>query len=521
MILRHDRLLLSIAVALLAACGPVEHPDLRPNIVLVLADDVGYSDIGCFGGEINTPNLDRLAGSGLRFSRYYSSDMGRPGQASLLTGVYSNIALDGQKLRPEALTIAEMLGETGYQTYMAGQWRLSPGGAAAEMPLERGFGQFYGTLAGAFSYFAPASLIRGTESAAADYARGDFYLTDAVTDAAVEFVEAGAKSNRPFFLHVAYPAMGGPLQALPGDIARYEGRYESGWDELRSQRHQRMKDMGLVDPEWGLSARYPSVPAWERVPDKTWQQRRMEVYAAQIDRMDHDIGRLVQALEQTGEMDNTVFVFQSDNGAGYSDPEPGGANIPETTRDGRPVQVGNTPDVMPGPEDTFQSYGAGWANVSNTPFRRFKGDSHEGGIRVPLIIHWPGRVAEPGSITAQVAHAIDLTPTLLDAARVAHPVRYQGHRVLEIDGSSLIAVIEGEQRRAHDALFWKWAEGRAVRRDRWKMVATGDQPWELYDIEADGTELDNIAAENPDVTAGLERLWQAWDSRTAAERLTR
>lgn len=512
--------LTGILILLLAACGPPELPDNRPNIVLILADDIGYSDIGPYGGEIDTPNLDRLAQNGLRFSRFYSNNMCVPTRAALLTGIDATIALDNGTLRPDAITVAEILGESGYATYMTGKWHLSKDHNHEELPVQRGFQSFYGTLLGAMSFFAPATLMRDNESAESDFQDPDFYYTDAISDAAVAYVREAASGDHPFFLHVAYNAAHWPLHAPAEAVAKYEGRYADGWDELRQRRHERMKELGVVNPDWELSPRHPDVPAWDRAPHKAWQQRRMEVYAAQIDLMDQGIGRLLDALAETGELDNTLVLFQIDNGGCHVEYEPDrkGPYLPETTRDGRPVRPGNLPEIMPGPEDTYQSYGYGWANLSNTPFRLFKKFDHEGGISVPLIASWPGRVAEPGGITNQVVHVNDVTPTLLDVAGVRHPSRFEGGPVLQMDGKSFLAVIEGEQRRAHDALFWKWSRGRAVRRDRWKLVATDDEPWELYDIEADGTELNNLAAEHPDVVAGLERLWNAWDARTAAER---
>ena len=506
------------------SCGPLrERADNRPNILLVVADDLGYSDLAPYGGEIETPNLDRLARDGVRFTRYFTSNMCVPTRASLLTGVYSNIALDGATLRRDAVTAAELLGQSRYQTYMAGKWHLASPGDRGGWPLQRGFERFYGTLLGAGSYYAPASLMRDNDDASADAQRPDFYYTDAISTAAESYIRAASRSPRPFFLYVAYTAAHWPLHAPESAVAKYTGRYAEGWDRLRERRHERMKQLGVVRPEWPLSPRHPTVPAWEREQDKQWQQRRMEVYAAQIEIMDHGLGRLLRALEETGRLENTLILFQSDNGGCHVEyaPDRKGDYLPERTRDGRPLRPGNLPEITPGPEDTYQSYGGGWANLSNTPFRLFKQHDHQGGIQSPLIAHWPAKINTPGRIVDEVAHVIDITPTLLDAAGVDHPARFHGEPVLLMDGKSLLPVLEGERRRAHDALFWKWAHGRAVRRDQWKLVAIDEGPWELYRIDEDGTEQRNLADKYPEVVRQLEVLWEAWNSRKAEDRRKR
>ncbi len=512
-----------LACFVAASCGgPPEPEDKRPNIVMIMADDLGYSDIGAYGGEIETPALDRLARNGLRFTRYYTNNMCVPTRAALLTGIYHTLALDeSNTLRREALTVAEVLGQARYSTYMSGKWHLSKPEDFDGLPVQRGFQEFFGTIHGAASYYAPASLMRNNAGAEEEYRRGEFYYTDAISDHAVEFVRDGAAKKRPFFLYVAYTAPHWPLHAAEADIAKHKGRYADGWDALRRRRHERMKELGVINPAWELSPRHPDVPPWEKERHKEWQQRRMEVYAAQVERMDRGIGRIVQALEETGEIDNTLIVFQSDNGGCHVEyaPDRKGPYLPAATRDGRPVRPGNLPEILPGPEDTYQSYGHGWANASNTPFRLFKQHDHEGGIATPLIVHWPAVIRQGGQITDQVAHVIDLAPTFLEAAGAKHPPTFQGRRVMHMDGKSLAPVFEGQRRRPHDALFWKWARGRAVRRDRWKLVAVKDRPWELYDIEVDGTELHDVAKDNPLVVKQLEALWKAWEARRPEQRM--
>ena len=485
----------------------------RPNIVMIMADDMGYSDLGCYGGEIETPHLDRLAAQGLRFSRYYTNNMCVPTRASLLSGCYTTKALnDKSGISDQVVTAAEALGAAGYSTYMSGKWHLANDERHESLPCQRGFDRFFGTTLGACSFWAPASLLLDNAPADHLYQDPDFYYTDAISDYAVQFLRDGLGKESPFFLYVAYTAAHWPLHAFPNDIARYEGRYAAGWDELRLQRHARTKDEGLVNPDWALSPRNPEVPAWEDEPHKAWQQRRMEVYAAQVTSMDRGIGRLLDQLEAAGEADNTLVVFQVDNGGCHVEytTDRKGPYLPATTRDGRPIVPGNVPDVMPGPEDTYQSYGYGWANASNTPFRLYKQHDHEGGICVPMIARWPAAIRDAGGVTDQLAHVTDLMPTFLDAAGVDCPSEYRGRPVHAPDGRTLTGVLEGGRREPPSELYWSWSRGRAVRRGRWKLVALRNQPWELYDIEADGTELHDLAASHPAVAAELEGLWDAW-----------
>ena len=485
----------------------------RPNIVMIMSDDMGYSDLGCYGGEIATPNLDRLGYNDLRFTRYYTNNMCVPTRACLMSGVYNTRSvLKGGTISSQVVTIAEVLREAGYSTYMSGKWHLAKPEDQANWPCQRGFDEYYGHLTGAASFWAPAFLKRNNESAEADYQDEDYYYTDGISDHAVEFVEDAFQHDKPFFLYVAYTAAHWPLHAFEEDIAKYKGNYALGWDNLRQQRHARMKELGVINPDWELSPRHPNVPAWEDEPHKEWQQRRMEVYAAQVDRMDRGIGRIIAAIEKRGELDNTLIVFQIDNGGCHVEytPDRKGSFLPEKTRDGRPMRPGNLPHIMPGPEDTYQSYGYGWANAGNTPFRLFKQHDHEGGITVPLIVHWPSVIREGGEITDQVGHVIDLMPTFLDAAGAEYPGTFKGHPIVPCDGKTLLPVFRGERREPHHYLCWQWSRGRAIRKGNWKLVGLRNQPWELYDIEADGTELHDLAGQMSEKVEELSALWEAW-----------
>lgn len=494
-----------------------------PNIVHIISDDMGFSDLGCYGGEIETPNLDALARGGIRFTNYYVNNMCWPTRASLMTGLYPKTALpkngsaDGG-LHPDSTTLPQALKRAGYTTLMSGKWHLSdatePDGPNA--PHHRGFDHFYGTIHGASDFFAPADLQLDNQNMEHEWdGNGDYYYTDAITDHALAFLKSG-DSEKPFYLYVAYTAAHWPLHAKPGDIAHYEGRYAEGWDALREQRHARMKELGVVDPTWELSPRNPEVPAWENVDDKEWQQRRMEVYAAQITAMDRNIGRLIAHLKDTGVFENTLILFHHDNGGchvEYGETRTGSWTRDFTT-DGKktPVVAGNIPGLMPGPQSTFQSYGYGWANASNTPFRLFKQYDHEGGTRSPLIVSWPKGIAteKKGGLNKEVLHAIDIMPTLLELGGAAVP----NQKPTALEGRSWAAALKGSLDLEERSLFWAHASGKAVRQGNWKLVATGKSPWELYDLSTDGTELHNLAEHNSAKVKELTNQFNDWQART-------
>jgi arylsulfatase A-like enzyme len=480
-----------------------------PNIVIIIVDDIGYSDFGCYGGEIETPNIDRLAGQGLRFTQYHTENMCAATRASLLTGRYHIRGFS----HGDNVTIPETLAKAGYRTCMAGKWHCTDDPGKRSTPQDRGFQSFYGTPIGCGSFFAPLLLTRDGEPAEQDWIDDpEFYYTDAISDAAVDYIES-TDDGQPLFLYTAYTSAHWPLHARPEDIAKYEGRYSMGWDVLREQRLARMKELGVIADDIELSPRHPSVPAWEDEPNKAWQERRMEVYAAQIDVMDQGIGRIIDTLEATGRLENTLILFTIDNGGCHVEYEPNrtGSFLNKTTRDGRPMVVGNLPEVMPGPEETWQSYGYGWANVSNTPLRWFKQYDHEGGVRVPLIAHWPAVIENGGDITDQWAHVIDLLPTALDVSGTPYPALVDDREISPVDGKSLLPILQGETREQHERLFWRNAHGKAVKEGDWKLVRQDREPWELYDIANDPAELNDLAAEHPEQAKRLERLWNEWN----------
>jgi arylsulfatase len=543
---------LALAAALTAPAAAAD----RPNVVIILADDMGFSDLACYGGELHTPNLDRLAGNGLRFTQFYNTARCCPTRAALLTGLYSHQAgighmtqdrgKDGYRggLNRHCVTIAEALRPAGYRTYMAGKWHVTrdikPEGPKDNWPLQRGFDRFYGMVAGGGSYYDPFTLTRDNTQispyADPEYRPQGYYFTDAITDNAIRFLADHGRDqpDRPFFLYVAYTAAHWPMHAPEEEVAKYKGKYDGGYEPIRRARFERAKQLGLIDPHWGLS---PQAEDWGQVPDKAWEARCMEVYAAMVDRMDQGIGRLVAELSREGQLDNTLVLFLQDNGAcaetmGRDKPlqRPEGpradrptlpplrpeelpkAMIPPQTRDGWPVLQGRK--VLPGPPDTFIAYGRGWANVSNMPFREYKHWVHEGGIATPLIAHWPARIAAKGELRSQPGHLIDLMATCLDVAGAKYPTQRDGQPVTPVEGRSLLPAFAG-QPIERDALFWEHEGNRAVRAGDWKLVAKGPgATWELYDMKADRTELHDLAARHPEKVQELRAKWEAWAKRT-------
>jgi arylsulfatase len=498
-------LALSVCVTLAVAQSASANAS-APNIVIVVVDDLGYSDFGCYGSEIQTPNIDRLADHGIRFSQFLSENKCNPSRTSLMTGQYYIRGYHGSN----NLTIAEGLKAAGYLTYICGKWDVvadTPGG-----PLKRGFDHFYGNIRGCGSQFAPLGLQRDGVDAEHEWRdNNDFYYTHAMTANAAQYI-ARTPDETPLFLLVSYTAPHWPMHALPQDIEKYKGAYAEGWDVLRAQRLERMKAMGLVSQETPLPPRDKTVTAWVDAPNQAWQQRRMEVYAAMIDAVDQGVGQLVEQLKQAGRFENTLFMVLSDNGASAEayGPNKTGRFLNTETRDGRPMRIGNLPSILPGAEDSWQTVGANWAFLSSTPFRLYKGFEHQGGHAVPLIMHWPQVIEDGGRILDAVCHVIDLLPTALDAAGVAYPETFEGRRIDPADGNSLLPLLKGEAWDGHDTLYWGSIFGKAIRQGQWKLVRARQNAWELYDMTVDRTELNDLAAQHPEKVQQLERQWQAW-----------
>ncbi len=540
----------------------------RPNIVVIMSDDMGYSDLGCYGGEIKTPNLDKLAAGGLRFTQFYNTARCCPTRAALLTGLYPHQAGIGHMmddrghngyrgdLNRQCATFAEVLKPAGYGTYAVGKWHVTrhiqPDGPKHNWPLQRGFDRFYGTITGAGSFYDPGTLTRDntnlspftdTEYPVAPHpsplpkgAREQgkqYYYTDAITDHAIRFVgeHCQKKTEQPFLLYMAYTAAHWPMHALEEDIAKYRGAFDAGYDAIRQARVKRLRELGLMPAEWSTA---PTVGDWSKPAGKAehraWEIRCMEVYAAMIDRMDQNIGRFVAELSRHGKLDNTLILFLQDNGGcqevigrqgQMTRPEkptlpPIAADairldvIPKQNRAGVPTLQG--PNVLPGPEDTYIAYGLNWANVSNTPFREYKHFVHEGGISTPLIAHWPRGIARRGELEAQPGHLIDIMATCVDLSGAAYPPSLRSEPIQPLEGRSLAPAFSGKPIE-RDAIYWEHEGNRAIREGSWKLVAKEDKPWELYDLAADRTEQHDLAAAQPERVQQLVAKWDAWAKR--------
>lgn len=462
----------------------------RPNIIVMMVDDLGFSDFGCYGSEIETPNIDALAADGLRFRNFSNTAKCHSSRVSLLTGLYCDQA--GAESLSRGVTIAEVLGSAGYNTAMVGKWHLH------EEPTDRGFQKYFGHLSGATNYFVGDDTFRLNGEKWDDFG-DDFYTTDANIAWAEKFLGESLNEDpdKPFFLYIAHNAPHYPLQAREADYRKYEHRYEAGWDTLRAARYQRQLDMGLIPTAWALSPRPAHVPAWDELSaeERDWERRRMAVFAAMVDRVDQTTGQLVTFLKEKGVYDNTLILICSDNGACPFDRTKGKEYLPWDAR-------------------SYWCYDTGWSHVGNTPFRLHKQNQHEGGISSPLIAHWPaGLKTKPGEITDQPAHIIDLMATCLEVGDAEYPSAWPERQLEPLQGKSLLPILQGKVREPHDFLYFHFATNRAIREGKWKLVTHRASQWELYDIEQDGTELHNLADQHPDVVQRLSQLWH----KTAVE----
>jgi len=531
----------------------------RPNFLVILTDDMGYSDIGCFGSEINTPNIDKLASNGLRFTQYYNTARSSSTRASLLTGLYphqagmghlanSNFEEPGYRddLSKNAVTMAEVFKNAGYATYMTGKWHISmgitPTGDQSNWPCQRGFDRYFGTLNGSGSYYDPGTLISNNTFIAPGK---NFYYTNAISDSTVAFINQHP-SQKPFFFYVAYTAAHWPLHAPESEVAKYKGLYDIGWDQTRVNRFNKLKKLGIIDKSCVLTKRGVTIPAWEKEPMKAWQLRRMEVYAAMIDIMDQGVGRIITALEKKGLLENTVIFYMHDNGGCAEPQDTDKPEIPLTSeqkilkpfsynsvslekrpiysRDGYFVRSGR--GVMAGPSDSWVAYGEEWANVSNTPYRLYKHYTHEGGIASPLIVSWPATIKAKGQLRRQPTHLIDIMATCIDLAGIQYPAQFNGNQIIPYEGKSLRPAFTNKPiERQH--LFWEHEGNRAIREGNWKLVSTtikskkfteaDEKAWELYDLKNDPSETKNLAKKYPDRVKAMAELWEKEAIRTAAK----
>ena len=460
----------------------------RPNIVLIMADDLGFSDLGCYGSEIKTPNLDRLANNGLRFTQFYNTAKCHSSRVSLLTGLYCNQA--GGSSLSRATTIAEVLKSTGYSTWMTGKWHLN------KQPTDFGFQKYWGHLSGATNFFTGDNTFRlnGKEWSVPKTLNGrPFYTTHAITDFALQFIsdQNVKKDSDPFFLYMAYNAPHYPLHAPKKDVEKYKSEYDQGWDVVRRLRYEKQIKSGLIPDRFKLSPRAAHIPSWSELKEseKVWEARRMEVFAAMIDVIDQNIGRLISDLETRGVLDKTLFLFCADNG-------------------GCPFERTRGRNLAPWDPNSYWTYDASWAQVSNTPFRLYKQNQHEGGISSPLIVHWPdGLKVRAGSITRQPAHLIDFMATFIELAETTYPQKVDNRTISPLEGKSLTPIFNGKKRDGHDSLYFHFGTDRALRQGKWKLVSAKGGKWELYNLENDRTELNDLSAKHPQRVKRMSKEW--------------
>jgi len=495
-------LLLPYFICSAAAAAQAASDGTRPNIILIMVDDMGYSDIGCYGGEVETPNIDMLAEGGLQFTQFYNTAKCHTTRAELLTGNYA-YAIGDRNLEYGA-TFGEVLRTVGYRTLIAGKWHQSP------LPTTRGFDRYYGLADGCCNFFNPGLEAREGEGPPGRKGKNrvrrwaiedkvimgytnpdrDFYTTDAFTTYAIERLQEYKDEDKPFLLYLPYTAPHYPLHAWPEDIAKYRGQFKVGWDVIRQQRFERMKEMGIIGPNHQLTPREST--AWNQLSEEQQdaEDLKMAVYCAMIDRVDQNLGRLFTKVKELGEWENTLIMFLTDNGACREQPN-------------------TTPNIPPGPVESYRTVSVGWANASNTPYRKFKSTDYEGGTRTPFIAHWPD-VIQPG-LTLQVGHIIDITPTFMEITGAEYPKQINGQKTKPPAGKSLLPILHGKERKPHAELYWKFGKAKAVRQGDLKAVRLGNAPWELYDLSADPTEMTDLADRRPEKLKELVALWEAWD----------
>lgn len=502
----------------------------KPNIILILADDMGYSDLSCYGSEINTPNLDKLANNGIRFTQFYNAARCCPTRASLLTGLYPHQAGMGGMINkpgkvPEgpyqgylsknSVTIAEVLKQANYYTASSGKWHV--GEERPHWPTDRGFDNYYGLVSGAANYF---DIRRGkSENSVRHFAvdsteitppKEGFYMTNAITDNAVKFLQKAETKDQPFFMYMAYTAPHWPLHALQEDIELFKGKFMKGWDVLRKERYQRMVKMGLLDKAWPLSDRNEESTSWEKLSEEQKQKMDllMSIYAAQIHRMDLGIGEVMSQVEKMGEADNTIVIFLSDNG-GSGESDPMGSDFWGNFWDG---------EAQPGSGDSYHSYGSSWANLSNTPFRYYKKDTYEGGIATPFIVSWPAQIVNKGSISHQPGHINDVMTTICEVTGAEYPKTYNGNTIIPMQGTSFTSILKGEKLGSSKPIYWEHNGNRAVRSGNWKVVAKKGKPWELYNLSDDRTETNNLIEENKEIADELIQNYAVWGEKVGVDR---
>jgi arylsulfatase len=506
----------------------------RPHVILIMVDDMGFSDLGYHGGEIDTPNLDGLARGGVRFSQFYNSGRCCPTRATLMTGLHPHQTGIGHMtqapgrqyaegtppayqgyLNRECATIAEVLKGSGYATLMSGKWHLG-NNSPDRWPLQRGFDKYYGCISGATRFFypeAPRDITFMNEQLEEPESTTDeaYYTTDAFTDYGMRFIgeHLDKKSDGdPFFLYLAYTAPHWPLQAFEDDIAKYRGKYKVGWDKLREQRFAKQIELGLIDEKWSMSPKVESIPDWDTLDAKKQDEMdlKMAVYAAMVDRVDQNIGKLIDFLQEKEIFEDTLIMFLSDNGG---------------CQEGGMLGRGNFYDIEKRNLESANSYGEAWANASNTPFRLYKHFVHEGGAATPFFLHWPAGIKARESWYETPAQLIDLVPTILDVAGATYPKTMHGNKIPSLDGISLRPSFGGDDLGREDPIFVEHENNAFVRDGDWKLVGKGvaagpgvdESKWELYNIAEDRTELNNLREQKPELFKKMAAQWDAWSLR--------
>ena len=498
--LYRQRTLFISFLLILGACQS-KMVDPRPNIILIMSDDLGFSDLGCYGSEIQTPHLDRLAEEGLRMTQFYNTAKCTESRATMLVGLYHQ-QTNNLIRRDNNVTLAEALKAAGYRTIMSGKWHLGNWEDERDTPNSRGFDRYFGFLNGAIDFYTGRDYGSGINymrlDSAVYEAPADFYATDQFTDFAIEEVAQATREDVPFFLYLAYNAPHFPLQAPAENVQKYQGQYDIGWDSLRQIRYQRMLQLGVIEEDWLLSPRDTLAPAWATLSPNQQQTEvaLMEVYAGMIDRLDEQIGRLLTQLDHLDIADNTLIMFLSDNG-------------------GCPFDANHAPIVPPGGPASARTYDTEWAQVSNTPFRKYKQWIHEGGIATPMIVRWPNRIS-PGTLSMVPGQILDLMPTLLEVAGASYPDQLDDRRLLPPEGVSLVSAWRGDSTYRSQPMFWEYRGSRAVRDSQWKLVAERGGAWELYDLQKDRTEMNNLITQHPNVAQRMISQYDAWAERVGA-----
>lgn len=513
---------------------------VKPNIIIIMADDLGYSDIGCFGGEISTPNLDRLSKGGLRMTNFYNNARCSPTRASLLTGQYAHkvgLASNGNSLTKNGITIAELLKENGYQTGMVGKWHLSDDiqqstkdeqltwlnhqaykdvdfASKESYPINRGFQKFYGIIWGVVNYFDPFSLVEGDKII--KEVPKDYYITDAINKKSIEFITNFTDQHRPYFLYVAHTAPHWPIQAREEDILKYLDTYKMGWDELHKKRYEKMIRLGLINTSttsfidvMGNRGKWDNLSPQE----KEKQVRKMAVHAAMVSRLDLGVGQIIKKLEETKTLDNTLILFLADNGASPEIPLNPGYDRPSQTREGTDLQYDNKVTIGNiGSQISYTGIGQNWANAANTPYRYWKMESFEGGLHTPMIIHWPnGLKRKKGTTSNALGHVSDIFPTIMHINNLKYPKTYQENKLTSLDGESFLPIIKNKSKIGRDGIFFEHAKGKAYIKNGWKLVMkTNGSEWELYQLSKDKNEITNLAALKPETVKIMRMAWEKW-----------